>query len=202
MLNCVQDGPDGACIPNGPGQKHPATAQPNHDCPVTDELPNGMATFLENVMDMVIKEKTSDGRSVVAAFSWFNEDMAGGTYNLRLFDDAGKVNALGESYLKKCQEWAGQSPPSPVPTPTPTPPTPTPTPPPTPPPTPTPTPTPSPSPSASCKVGDAVQCPGSTNMCGGNQCCPDQSTCPSAENTFTGCQLPKKEDCTTSSIIV
>merc|ERR1719454_485459 len=130
---------------------YPAIQQPNHACPPSDELPNGLATFLEKVMDMVMSARTSDGRPVVAAFSWFNEDMAGGTYNLRLFDDDGRVNSLGQAYLKKCQEWAGHSPtpsPSPVPpTPSPAPtPVPTPTPTPSPQPTPTPTPTPPPTP--------------------------------------------------------
>jgi hypothetical protein len=209
MLNCNQGGPDGKCIPNGADQMYPAINQPNHDCPSTDELPNGLATFLENVMDMVIKEKTSDGRSVVAAFSWFNEDMAGGTYNLRLFDSGGNVNALGQAYVKKCQEWAGAAPtpsPSPAPTPTPTPtppPSPTPTPPPSPTPTPPPSPTPTPPPAPTCQVGDPVLCPGTTSQyCGGNQCCPDLSTCPSADDSFTGCPYPKKEDCTTASFIV
>eukprot|EP00928_Gymnodinium_smaydae_P004347 TRINITY_DN1148_c0_g3_i1.p1 TRINITY_DN1148_c0_g3~~TRINITY_DN1148_c0_g3_i1.p1 ORF type:complete len:447 (-),score=42.73 TRINITY_DN1148_c0_g3_i1:181-1521(-) len=108
MLNCYQDGPDGRCIPNGPDQKYPAKSYPNRDCPSTDELPNGLATFLENIMDMAMKAKTSDGRPVVAAFSWFNEDSVGGTYNLRLFDDAGKVNKLGETYMNKCREWSHQ----------------------------------------------------------------------------------------------
>jgi len=115
MLNCAQDGPSGKCIPNGPTQKYPATHQPNHACPATDELPNGLGTFVEELMTMAIKAKTSDGRPAVAAFSWFNEDMVGGTYNLRLFDDDGKVNAVGEAYIKACQAWAAGTPPSPSP---------------------------------------------------------------------------------------
>lgn len=109
MLNCYQEGPASICVPNSDEQKYPAIKQPNHACPASDELPNGLATFLEKVMDMVIGAKTSDGRSVVAAFSWFNEDMAGGTYNLQLFDNDGKVNELGQAYVKKCQEWGTQS---------------------------------------------------------------------------------------------
>merc|ERR1711998_266295 len=109
MLNCYQAGAASICLPNGPDQKYPAIDQPNHACPPSDELPNGLVSFLEHLMDMVMKAKTSDGRSVVAAFSWFNEDMAGGTYNLRLFDDDGKVNSLGKAYVKKCQEWGSHS---------------------------------------------------------------------------------------------
>jgi len=197
MLNCAQDGPAGACVTDGHAQKYPASSQPNHRCPVTDELPNGLATFVEEVLKMVASAKTSDGRSVVAAFSWFNLDMAGGTYNLRLFDDNGSVNEVGQAYIRGCQAWAGvtpPSPPSPTPPSPPAPPAPAPPAPPSPGPVPTPPPTPN---SPSCKVGDAVACPGSPAGCGGNQCCPDGSMCPSAAANFNGCPLPKKEDCTT-----
>lgn len=109
MLNCYMEGPASICLPNGPDQKYPANKQKNHACPPSDELPNGLASFLEDVMDMVTSAKTSDGRPVVAAFSWFNEDMAGGTYNLQLFDKDGSVNALGKAYMKKCQAWGSSS---------------------------------------------------------------------------------------------
>jgi hypothetical protein len=47
-----------------------------------------------------------------------------------------------------------------------------------------------------------VSCPNSVNgMCGGNQCCPDGSTCPSAEHSFSGCPLAKTIDCTTSVVV-
>jgi len=211
MLNCYQDGPDGGCIPNGEGQKYPAVNYPNHDCPATDELPNGLSTFLEKIMDMVISAKTSDGRPVVAAFSWFNEDSVGGTYNLRLFDQAGRPNALGETYQRKCQEWASGLPPSPAPQPSPAPPAPpTPTPAPTPVPAPVPTPVPAPVPMpaptpspSSCSVGDPVECPGFPgSLCAGDQCCPDLSVCPSADNSFAGCSNPKREDCTTGVFVL
>merc|ERR1711894_684215 len=71
--------------------------------------------------------------------------------------------------------------------------------PPTPPPMPTPRPTPPPTPPPSpvtCNVGDSVQCPGSSSMCAGNQCCPDGSICPSAAKDFAGCPHGKDEDCT------
>lgn len=69
------------------------------------------------------------------------------------------------------------------------------------PPSPTPSPSPSPSPPAPpspqgpCSVGEGVSCPGGSGMCAGNQCCMDGSTCPSADNDFTGCS-GKTEDCT------
>jgi len=51
---------------------------------------------------------------------------------------------------------------------------------------------------ASCEVGVPVHCPLSAvaQLCSGNQCCPDGSTCPSAEHTFDACEKPKVEDCT------
>jgi len=61
------------------------------------------------------------------------------------------------------------------------------------PPSPQPSPSPSP-PSGSCQVGDFVTCSDGT-ACGGNQCCRDGSTCPSASNSFTGCS-GKLSDCT------
>jgi hypothetical protein len=51
----------------------------------------------------------------------------------------------------------------------------------------------------SCRVGEAVKCPGTTDdvFCAGNQCCPPSgTTCPSAEASYTGCYHPKEEDCT------
>lgn len=106
MLNCAQDGPDGACIPNGPSQKFPADDQPGHTCPVTDELPNGLGTFVEKILEMAADAKTSDGRRVVKSFAWFNENQSGGTYDLRLFDESGSINNIGESYIKGCSAWA------------------------------------------------------------------------------------------------
>ena len=58
---------------------------------------------------MVIEAKTKDGRPVVASFSWFNENMAGGTYNLRLFDADGSVNDAGVAYINSCQKWFNNS---------------------------------------------------------------------------------------------
>lgn len=106
MLNCVMDSGDAACVPNGPNQKYPANQQPGFTCPSTDELPNGMGTFLEKLLEMVANTKTSDGRHVVKSVSWFNENQSGGTYDLRLLDDSGAVNHVGESYIKGCQAWA------------------------------------------------------------------------------------------------
>jgi len=198
MLNCAMDTPDAICIPNGPDQTYPALSQPDHGCPSTDVLPNGLATFVEQLIGLVSQAVTSDGRRAVAGFTWFNQDMAGGTYNLRLFNDDGSLNAVGESYINACQPWAGGGPlPPPVPVPPPTPPVPTPTP---VVPTPYPTPSPAPTPAGACNVGDAVACPGHPEtFCAGNQCCPDGSSCPSAENTFTGCPSGKQQDCTMST---
>jgi hypothetical protein len=73
---------------------------------------------------------------------------------------------------------------------------------PAPPPTPAPSPTPpppgppTPYPSMHCAVGATVPCPGSRSFCSGSQCCMDGSVCPSAIDTFHGCALGKKADCT------
>lgn len=68
---------------------------------------------------------------------------------------------------------------------------------------PSPPPAPPPAPAGSCSVGDAVACPNSANArCGGNQCCPDGSTCPSAEGDFSGCSAPKVFDCTRTADMV
>mmetsp|Transcript_77083 Transcript_77083/g.160447 ORF Transcript_77083/g.160447 Transcript_77083/m.160447 type:complete len:482 (+) Transcript_77083:57-1502(+) len=103
MLNCAGEIDNPICIPDS--GKYPAKNDPNHRCPVNSELPNGLATFVEHIMKMVAETKTSDGRGVVKGFSWFNENMAGGTYNLRLFDDDGSVNEVGEAYMKGCTAW-------------------------------------------------------------------------------------------------
>lgn len=69
-------------------------------------------------------------------------------------------------------------------------------------PEPTPVPTPAPAPSQRCHAGDSIRCPGSTAMCAGNQCCPDGSACPSASSDFSGCGLPKREDCTEATEVL
>jgi len=104
MLNCAGEKDNPICVPDS--GKYPAKNDPNHQCPKNSELPRGLPDFVEHIMDMVINAKTSDGRGVVKGFSWFNENMAGGTYNLQLFDSAGKVNEVGESYIKGCSKWA------------------------------------------------------------------------------------------------
>ena len=50
-------------------------------------------------------------------------------------------------------------------------------------------------PTPTCNVGEDVKCPGGV-WCAGNQCCPDGSICPSADNAFNGCPDPKLSDCT------
>jgi len=88
------------------------------------------------------------------------------------------------------------TPPAPPMPPTPTPPAPpTPTPPTPPTPTPPTPPTPTPPAPPKCTPGQSVPCPGGAPMCSGNSCCPDGSTCPSADEHFTGCPKPKTVDC-------
>merc|ERR1712224_791577 len=48
---------------------------------------------------------------------------------------------------------------------------------------------------ATCAIGEYVFCPGTTDRCFGNQCCPDGSTCPSAPDAIAeGCG-PKRSTC-------
>lgn len=47
-----------------------------------------------------------------------------------------------------------------------------------------------------CHVGDHVVCSDGLSQCSGNQCCPDGSACPSADDDFRGCALGKTLDCT------
>jgi len=106
MLNCASDPDKPICVPNN--GDFPAINEPNHGCPSNDELPNGLASFMDQLFDIMLAAKTSDGRAVVKGFSWFNENMAGGTYNLDLFHD-GKVNELGEAYIRGCSKWGAQN---------------------------------------------------------------------------------------------
>eukprot|EP00448_Togula_jolla_P020081 CAMPEP_0170587580 /NCGR_PEP_ID=MMETSP0224-20130122/10359_1 /TAXON_ID=285029 /ORGANISM="Togula jolla, Strain CCCM 725" /LENGTH=1310 /DNA_ID=CAMNT_0010911213 /DNA_START=18 /DNA_END=3950 /DNA_ORIENTATION=+ len=46
-----------------------------------------------------------------------------------------------------------------------------------------------------CAIGEFVQCPNSAVKCHGDQCCPDQSTCPSAPSAIAPGCLPKKSSC-------
>merc|ERR1719469_1191471 len=106
---------DAICIPNGPRQKYPANNQPNHDCPSTSSLPNGLASFVEKLLSMVSAATTKDGRRAVVSFTWFNLNMAGGTYNLQMFNDDGTLNKLGQAYIAACQSWASGMPTPPEP---------------------------------------------------------------------------------------
>jgi hypothetical protein len=119
MLNCAMDTPDAICIPDGPDQKYPALSQPNHACPSTSALPNGLGSFVEHLLQQAAGSVTSDGRRAVVSFTWFNLDMSGGTYNLRLFNDDGTINEVGKSYISACQAWASATNVGPSPTPAP-----------------------------------------------------------------------------------
>ena len=60
-----------------------------------------------------------------------------------------------------------------------------------------PSPGPAPTPSGGhCRVGGTVKCPGTNTVCAGPQCCIDGSICPSADDSFKGCDGHKKYDCT------
>jgi len=193
MLNCAMNTPNAICIPNGPDQKYPALSQPNHACPSTPALPKGLGSFIEHLLGQATGAKTKDGRRAIVSFTWFNLDMAGGTYNLQIFNKDGTLNEVGESYISACQAWAAGT--SPVPTP----PGPAPAPSPAPAPKPAPAPTPS---GASCSVGDHVQCPNDSTGCAGNQCCPSGDTCPSADPSFASCSKPKSKNCLESIVSV
>merc|ERR1719382_2089297 len=64
--------------------------------------------------------------------------------------------------------------------------------------------------SGTCKIGADVQCPGSGDMCAGDQCCPGFAgsgggtfPCPSASSGFSGCvNNTKVMDCTSSGTVV
>merc|ERR1712176_1421387 len=98
ILNCA-DQAHGApiCVPNTGTNK--GEDLPNHACPNTPQV-------IEHVLDQVMKAKTKDGRDVVKGFTWFNENMDGGTYNLQLFNPDGSVNAAGKAYMASCDKWA------------------------------------------------------------------------------------------------
>merc|ERR1719310_1478356 len=118
------DTPDAICIPNGPDQKYPGDKQPDNACPSTASLPNGLASFVERLLNMVSAAKASDGRRAVTSFTWFNLNGAGATYNLQLFNDDGTLNTLGKQYITSCQAWASGAPAPPSPPTPPTPPSP------------------------------------------------------------------------------
>jgi len=52
-----------------------------------------------------------------------------------------------------------------------------------------------------CAIGDHVACP-TGGFCQDNQCCQDDSICPSADNSFSGCSKAKGHDCTTGLFVV
>merc|ERR1711920_1133853 len=98
MLNCAPTDENPICVPN---QGQFPASENGGVCPN-----NGLATYITGLFEIVKEAKTSDGREIIKGFSWFNEKMAGGTYDLRLFDDAGGLNAMGQAYINGCQAWA------------------------------------------------------------------------------------------------
>lgn len=102
MLNCQSSEHNPICVPDG--GDYPASSTPDGSCPVNDDLPNGMSSFMDGLFDRFIDLKTSDGRRVVKAFSWFQMDKVGGTYNEQLWT-GDKLNDLGESYIRNCKRW-------------------------------------------------------------------------------------------------
>jgi len=102
MLNCQSTLDNPICVPDS--GRYPASQQPNNACPLTEELPRGMASFVEDLFDMVINTKTQDGREVVKAFSWFMLDKVGGTYNQQIFN-GDQLNDVGQAYIESCQRW-------------------------------------------------------------------------------------------------
>jgi hypothetical protein len=103
MLNCQSSKDNPICLPNS--GEYPASSHPDGACPFNEELPKGMASFVDGIFDRVIAAKTSDGRGVVKAFSWFMLDKVGGTYNQQIFHSNGTLNDVGEAYIKNCQKW-------------------------------------------------------------------------------------------------
>jgi hypothetical protein len=103
MLNCQSSKDNPICLPNS--GEYPASSHPDGACPFNEELPKGMASFVDGIFDRVIAAKTSDGRGVVKAFSWFMLDKVGGTYNQQIFHSNGTLNDVGEAYIKNCQRW-------------------------------------------------------------------------------------------------
>merc|ERR1712039_847192 len=91
MLNCQSSLQNPICVPDS--GRYPAS-----------ELPNGMASYVDGLFDRVINARTSDGREVVKAFSWFMLNKAGGTYNQQIFNGE-QLNDVGEAYIRNCQRW-------------------------------------------------------------------------------------------------
>jgi len=102
MLNCQSSHDNPICIPDT--GDYPASQNPNNACPKTKELPKGMASYVEDLFDMVINARTSDGRDVVKSFTWFMLNQAGGTYNQQIFNGE-QLNDVGEAYIQSCQRW-------------------------------------------------------------------------------------------------
>jgi len=103
MLNCASEDQNPICVPDS--GKYPASKVKDHSCPSNHDLPDGLSTFVKQLFRYVADARTKDGREVVKGFSWFNQDRAGGTYNLRLFDSDGSLNKVGRSYMEACTEW-------------------------------------------------------------------------------------------------
>lgn len=102
MLNCAAPSDEmPICVENS--GDFPASGQQDHACP-----DDGLAEYITKLFQLVTNATTKDGRGVVKGFSWFNMNMAGGTYNLQLFNEDGTVNAAGQAYMESCERWGEQ----------------------------------------------------------------------------------------------
>ncbi|CAK0855952.1 unnamed protein product [Prorocentrum cordatum] len=102
MLNCAAPSDEmPICVENS--GRFPASAQEDHACP-----DDGLADYITRLFQLVANATAKDGRGVVKGFSWFNMNMAGGTYNLQLFNKDGTVNAAGNAYMQSCERWGEQ----------------------------------------------------------------------------------------------
>lgn len=61
--------------------------------------------FLPEMMETIFDYLRHEGKGVVSQMMWFNENKTGGTYDLRLVGEDGKMTPLGTQYLKSCDDW-------------------------------------------------------------------------------------------------
>merc|ERR1712136_401305 len=94
MLNCAMDTPSSACVPNGSTQQYPADQEPDNACSSTAELPNGLASFVEDLLGMVAATTTSDGRHSTRTWTVAPPTCVSST------------RQVGEAYINSCQAWA------------------------------------------------------------------------------------------------
>jgi len=110
MANCPSTKQNPGCAYDS--GNFPASQLKNGACPISEDLPEGMASYIKKMVRIAAAAKTDNGRAVVKGFDWFHVSAAtsGYTiYNQELLNNSGQLTDNGRAYMEACSEWKSSS---------------------------------------------------------------------------------------------